>query len=101
MRRKLLETTGVTMSGADPRILRRGYTEDWRATDHAWVCAVLGLFVIPKRVQVVAGDDAIEVGSFRVDTAEQIAAELDVRGGLYEAHRPLIQTVIGHLSAAV
>jgi len=64
------------------------------------VCSVLGLFSIPKRVPVFAADDAVELGWFRIDSADQLAAELDVRGGLYEANRPLLQNVIDHLAAA-
>ena len=100
LRRVLLEQTGLAVSGRGPEILRREYLDDGRATDHAWVCSVLGLFGVPKRVTVVDGDDAVETGWFRADSAEQIAAELDVRGGLYEAHRPLLQLVIDRRSAA-
>jgi|GEM_PF-2009330 len=100
MRRELLAQTGVDVSGVDPEILRRGYVEDSRETDNAWVCSVLGLFSIPKRVPVFAADDAVELGWFRIDSADQLAAELDVRGGLYEANRPLLQNVIDHLAAA-
>lgn len=98
MRRVLREKTGVDVSGVDPKILHRGYREDARATDNAWACSVLSLFVVPRQVPVAAGGDTIEVGWFRVDTAEQLAAELDVRGGLYEAHRPWLQAAIDHLS---
>lgn len=100
MRRAVQAKAGIDVSGIDPQILRRDYVEDWRASDHAWVCSALGLFVIPGRIPVLGGDDVIEVRWFRMDTAEQLAAELDVRGGLYELHRPLIKTVIDHVSAA-
>lgn len=100
MRRALLAETGVDVSGVDPEILRRGYVEDPRETDNAWVCSVLGLFSIPKRVPASAAADAAEVGWFRIDSADRLDAELDVRGGLYDAHRPLLQDVLDHLSAA-
>lgn len=100
MRRILLVETGLDVSGVDPEILRRGYEDDWQATDNAWVCSVLGLFSVPKQVPLAASSEVIEVGWFRADTFEQFSAELDVRGGLYEAHRPLLQAVVDHMLAA-
>lgn len=92
--RELQEETGVDLTGRTPdRVLFRGYVADWRATDHAWVCSTAALYLLPGVVPAVAGDDAADARWFPFSSVEQLAADLASRGGLYDAHRPILAAV--------
>lgn len=98
MVRELREESGIDLAGHQPVILRRGYIPDWRATDHSWVCGTLGLFELDEPVDAVAGDDAAAAMWFRFDSIEQLAADTEPYGGLYQAHILLLTSVREHLN---
>jgi len=92
--RELREETGVDLAGVRPQILSRGYVADWRATDHAWVCSTAALYLVPGTVAAVAGDDAVDARWWPAATFEGLAAAAAVRGGVYEAHLPLLEAAL-------
>ena len=44
----------------EPRILWRGYVNDPRNTDHAWITTTVALYRVTEMVPTVAGDDATD-----------------------------------------
>lgn len=99
MRRELREETGVDLADVEPKPqeLYSGYVDDWRNTDHAWMCSTAGLFQVPEQLPATAGDDAADARWFRLESAEQLAAELEPIGGLYEAHKPILAEAVKYL----
>lgn len=96
--RELREETGVDLFGYSPdTVLRRGYVNDWRNTDHAWVCSTAALFLLPKVVSTKAGDDALEARWFPFISVDHLVEDLVPLGGLYAAHIPLLTTAADHL----
>lgn len=93
--RELEEETGVDLSGIIPdAILSRTYVDDWRNTDHAWVTSTAALFTLPGVVPATAADDAADARWVPFTSVEQLAADLEPHGGLYEAHRPLLEAAL-------
>ncbi|MGW8527036.1 NUDIX domain-containing protein [Nocardiopsis sp. NPDC055824] len=95
--RELLEETGVDLRGMVPQILMRTYVDDWRATDHAWVCSTVALYRIPGVVPAAAADDAEDAAWWPLTTIEDLAAAVEPHGGLYEAHRPLLSAALAQI----
>lgn len=95
--RELLEETGVDLRGMTPQILMRTYVEDWRTTDWAWVCSTVALYRIADVVPAVAADDAEDAAWWPLTTIEDLAAAVEPHGGLYEAHRPLLEAAAARL----
>ena len=97
--RELREETGVDLRGQAPdAILCQGYVEDWRATDHAWVCSTAALYTLPGVIPAEAADDAADARWVRFVSVDQLAADLAAEGGLYQAHRPILTAAADHLS---
>ncbi|WP_255622852.1 NUDIX domain-containing protein [Pseudonocardia sp. DSM 110487] len=88
--RELREETGVDLAEVPPTILGHVYVEDWRNTDHAWVCSTVALYQLPAQVVATAGDDAADARWFAFSGLDGLAAAVAAAGGdLYEAHLPL------------
>ena len=99
--RELLEETGVDLADVVPTILARSYVQDWRNTDHAWVCSTVALYQLPVQLSATAGDDAVDARWFSFADLDQLATAAAAAGGdLYEAHRPLLATALDRLSRA-
>lgn len=91
--RELAEETGVDLRGRTPKILGRSYVADWRTSDHAWVCTTSALYELAEVTPAVAGDDATDAAWWPWhDDVPGLAALLEAHGGLYPAHRPLLET---------
>lgn len=89
--RELYEETGVDLSDRSPKILFRGYVDDWRATDWSWVCTTAAIYRLEDVLPAIAGDDAADSAWWPWnDDIDALAARLETHGGLYEAHRPLL-----------
>lgn len=89
--RELAEETGVDLSGMSPRILWRGYVNDPRNTDHAWITTTVALYWVTEMVPTMAGDDATDAHWWPwAGDVNQLAEVLDDHGGLYDAHRTLL-----------
>ncbi|MEY9861013.1 ADP-ribose pyrophosphatase YjhB (NUDIX family) [Catenulispora sp. GAS73] len=97
--RELREETGVDLTRHSPQVLRCGYVDDWRNSDHAWVCSTAALYQLPAQVAATAGDDAADVAWWPLTDLDYLAARLAPVGGLYEAHRPLLTAALDHLQA--
>jgi len=97
--RELREETGVDLTQQRPAaILSRGYVDDWRATDHAWVCSTAALYTLPDVVAAVAADDAADARWWPMTTLEDLVAALEPHGGLYPGHRPILEAAADHLA---
>ena len=97
--RELQEETGIDLTGRAPdAILRRAYVDDWRATDHAWVCSTAALYLLPDVLPAQGADDALQAawGPFR--SVGQLADDLAEHGGLYSAHLPILQAAADHVA---
>lgn len=93
--RELAEETGVDLSEQAPEaILSRSYVADWRNTDHAWVTSTAALYTLPGVLPAQGADDALEADWVPFTSIEQLVADLADRGGLYEAHRPLLTAAL-------
>lgn len=95
--RELREETGVDLAEYAPEIVSRGYVEDWRNTDHAWVASTAALFRLPDVVPATAGDDAADARWWPLTDLDTLTTDLAPHGGLYEAHRPLLAAALKHL----
>lgn len=96
--RELGEETGVDLTGHAPdAILRRGYVEDWRNSDHAWVCSTAALFLLPETVPAQGADDALEARWAPFTSVDHLVEDLAPHGGLYAAHIPLLVAAADHL----
>lgn len=90
--RELAEETGVDLRGRTPDTVRSGYVDDPRNTDHAWVASTVALYELADVIPAVAGDDAAEARWWPWNgDVQDLANLLDTRGGLYPAHRPLLE----------
>lgn len=93
--RELAEETGVDLTGRTPdAVLSRSYVDDWRNTDHAWMCSTAALYVLPGVIPAQGADDALEAAWWPLETLEGLEAELAGHGGLYGAHRPLLSSAL-------
>lgn len=94
--RELREETGVDLRGVTPQILAKTLVADPRESDWAWVATTVALYRLPEVVQATAGDDAADARW--VPFADLAAVEATtVDGGLYEAHRPLLESALAAL----
>jgi ADP-ribose pyrophosphatase YjhB (NUDIX family) len=96
--RELREETSVDLADLQPVILARTYVEDWRASDHAWVCSTAALYRLPDTAAVHAGDDAADAAWWPLPDLDTLTAALASVGGLYPAHRPLLAAALDHLA---
>lgn len=97
--RELAEETGADLAGVEPdTVLYRGYVDDWRASDHAWVCSTAVLYIRSGILPVAAADDAADARWWPFVGLEQLADDLVGVGGLYAAHRPILASALGYLS---
>lgn len=89
--RELREETGVDLAEHEPTIVDRVYVDDWRTTDHGWVCSTVALYQLPEQLDAVAADDAADAGWWPASTVDELEAALMLAGHqLYAAHRPLL-----------
>jgi ADP-ribose pyrophosphatase len=96
--RELREETNVDLAEVEPEILLRAHVADWRETDNAWVSTTAALYRVPVELPAEAADDAADVGWFELADVDELAAQLAPLGGLYDAHRPLLQAAIERLA---
>lgn len=96
--RELREETGIDLAHQQPAILARTYVQDWRATDHAWVCSTVALFHLPEAPVARAGDDAADAAWWPLPDLDVLTTALAPVGGLYPAHRPLLAAALDHLT---
>ncbi|MBO0874509.1 MAG: NUDIX domain-containing protein [Pseudonocardia sp.] len=97
--RELAEETGVDLAHVTPVILARTYVEDWRATDHAWVCSTVALYQLPEQLAAIAGDDAADARWWPFGDLDQLTQALRAkRARLYAAHRPLLATALDRIN---
>ncbi len=95
--RELREETGVDLTYVRPEVLTRTYVTDWRNTDHAWITTTAALYRIPDVIPAVAADDAADAAWWPLSTVEDLAWRLVKHGGLYEAHRPLLEAAAARM----
>jgi ADP-ribose pyrophosphatase len=97
--RELREETSVDLAEVTPTILARTYVEDWRNTDHAWVCSTAALYQLPEQLATTAGDDAIDAKWWPIADLDQLTQALEAAGWqLYEAHRPLLSHALDRIN---
>lgn len=99
--RELREETGIDLGSRRPVILARTYVEDWRASDHAWVCSTVALYRLHHAPAARAGDDATAAAWLPVPDLEILAAALAPFGALYPAHRPLLGLALNRIAGPV
>jgi ADP-ribose pyrophosphatase len=91
--RELLEETGVTLDMEQGRVIYRGYVDDPRNTDHAWMETTakhLHLSAeLAERMNLLAGDDAKAV--------RWLPLTPDSMRGLYASHCSLIKTALSEM----
>lgn len=97
--RELREETGVNLTEIEPAILTRTYVNDWRNTDHAWVCSTVALYQLREQLAATANDDATDAAWWPIRDLDRLAQALEAAGGqLYEAHRPLLAAALDRLN---
>lgn len=97
--RELREETSVDLGEVTPAILTRTYVDDWRNTDHAWVCSTVALYQVPEQLAATAGDDAADAAWVPFADLDQLTTALEGQGRqLYEAHRPLLTAALQRLN---
>lgn len=85
--RELREETGVDLAGHAGETVYRGYVDDPRATDEAWVCTVALLFRVDAELPAVGADDATEARWWPFDSLDVLHRALRAAGDeLYAAH---------------
>jgi ADP-ribose pyrophosphatase YjhB (NUDIX family) len=100
--RELKEETGVDLAALAPTILMRTYVEDWRATDHAWVCSTVALYQLPDTVPATAGSDALAARWWPFRDLDQLIGAVEAAGEtLYAAHLPLLAAALDSITADV
>ncbi len=92
--RELREESGVDLTEHTPVVLSAGYVEDWRNTDHAWVCSTVVLYRLPAQVAATAGDDAADAAWWPVPDLSFLLNALAAHGGLYSAHTRFIANAL-------
>lgn len=96
--RELREETGVDLGDLTPTIIARGYVDDWRNTDHAWVCTTAALYRLPDVVPATAGDDATTAAWWPFGHLTALDEAVTAAGGhLYDAHVPLLSLALDHV----
>jgi ADP-ribose pyrophosphatase YjhB (NUDIX family) len=96
--RELREETGVELDDAQLELWWTQYVDDWRASDHAWVVTTAALYRLSDEVEPVFGDDAVDAGWWPMPDLNTLAAALAPVGGLYGAHRRLLEFVLNDLT---
>lgn len=96
--REAAEETGVDLTQHQGTRLGTTYVVDWRETDHAWITSTYVLYELDAEVEATAADDATEVGWFPFPDGDTLSEELDAVGGLYEAHRPMLDAATHYLA---
>lgn len=95
MVRELREETGVDLSDLTPTVIHRGYVDDWRNTDHAWVCTTTALYQLPDVVAAEGADDAVAAAWWPFTDLDALTTALTATGGqLYAAHVPLLTAAL-------
>lgn len=96
--RELREETSVDLGERTPAIIARGYVDDWRNTDHAWVCTTAALYQLPAVTAATAGDDAVAAQWWPFSDLTALQNAITAAGGeLYAAHIPLLTAALKHL----
>ncbi|GLZ36344.1 hypothetical protein Lesp02_85310 [Lentzea sp. NBRC 105346] len=96
--RELREETGVDLGDLTPTVVARGYVDDWRNTDHAWVCTTAALYRLPDVVPATAGDDAVAAAWWPFGDLTALGEAITAAGGqLYAAHVPLLNAALDQL----
>lgn len=102
--RELAEETGVDLAGATGEVVFRGYVEDPRNTDEAWVCTAALLYRVDDCLPAVGADDATEARWWPFDSFDALTDALVTSGErLYSTHRPLLTAAyerLGRISVA-
>lgn len=89
--RELREETGVDLVHLTPQVIHRGYVEDRRNTDHAWVCTTAALYRLPGVVPATGMDDALAADWWPFTSLAELTAAITATGGqLDSAHLPLL-----------
>lgn len=96
--RELREETGVHLDDAELELWWTVYVDDWRASDHAWVATTAAVYRLPDEVEPVFGDDAVDAGWWPMPDIDTLAAALAPVGGLYPAHRRLLEFALSDLA---
>lgn len=89
--RELAEETGVNLTGSTGEVVSRGYVNDPRATDEAWVCSTVVLYRVHAQIEATAADDATDAHWWPLNSIEGLRQAIgDAGGRLYETHAPLL-----------
>jgi ADP-ribose pyrophosphatase len=95
--RELAEETGLRVPHACGIPQRPRLVPDPRSTAWSWIVTtpvVLDLGVVDKLPEVEGGDDAREADWFLADDFTELVDCVEVRGGLYGAHRPMLRDLL-------
>ncbi|MEV6714836.1 NUDIX domain-containing protein [Lentzea sp. NPDC051208] len=96
--RELREETGVHLGDLTPTVIARRYVDDYRNTDHAWICTTAALFQLPDVVPATGADDAVDAAWWPfADLVELYEAITAAGGQLYAAHVPLLTAALDQL----
>lgn len=96
--RELREETGLRLPAGSGRAVYRGYVDDWRASDEAWVCTVAVLFRVPRVVPAWGADDAAVACWWPLVGVGELQAEVASRGAaLCPGHVVLLGRVLEQL----
>ena len=99
--RELAEETGIDLHGATGEVVFRGYVDDPRNTDEAWVCTAALLYRVTACLPAVGADDAAEARWWPFDSPAALTVALSTCGErLYRAHGPLLAAAHERLTAA-
>lgn len=97
--RELAEETGLDLTGTPPTVLARGYVEDPRASDWAWITSTVVLFHLEHLRPVRAGSDALAARWWPFDTLTGLTGAIRAAGDrLYPAHEPFLTLALAHLA---
>jgi ADP-ribose pyrophosphatase len=96
MGRELWEETGLVPDTA-PLVLGTWAVDDPRDTDESWLVTTVGLYRLPEPAPVRGGDDAVDARWWPFPDPEALIAALAADGGLYPAHRALVEQVYRRL----
>lgn len=81
----------------DPIIIARGYVDDPRNTDNAWIETVASLIVIKHTPEPIAGDDAKAAQWFDIPSSGLEGLEGHT-GPLYANHGVIVKKAIKQLN---
>lgn len=97
MSRELAEETGLDLGHLPPDIVDRGYVDDPRGTDLAWIVTTVGMYRLDHPITPAAGDDACDAQWFpAADLTVLTSMVILADGEIYSAHLPLLQTILDH-----